>query len=252
MAEIITAAHAEQAGHWYRIDGSPAYEIIGKNGNARSTTLRDARKENLVPSVTSIIRLAAAPGLDAWKADQLIMACLTLPRIMNENEQEPEADYIARIKADAKEQAKKAAEKGTEIHAQVQLGFETCSGNAFYHSANQKLYIALGVQSWIPEQPFAKDGYGGKVDLHAPGLVVDIKTTSKPLAELKTWDEHGLQLAAYRHGLGMDDARCFILYIHTETAESKLIELSANELEKGWKCFWSLKEYYRAKNNYYP
>jgi len=52
------------AGHWYRrSDGSPQYTIVGKNGKERDTTLRDAREHNLVPSVTTIMRIAAAPGL---------------------------------------------------------------------------------------------------------------------------------------------------------------------------------------------
>jgi hypothetical protein len=244
MPEIITNVHAQESGHWYDKNGKEAHSYINKKGEEKPTTLRQARTEGLVPSVTSIIRLAAAPGLDAWKADQVIMAALSLPRVPDETDDE----FVARIKLDAKEQAKKAAEKGTEIHARVQTGFETGSGDVFYHSAKTTLYDTLGQQMWwISEKSFAVDGYGGKVDLHSPDVIVDIKTTSKPLEGLKIWDEHSLQLAAYRHGLGMDDARCFILYIHTETAESKLIELDSKELEKGFKMFVALKDYFYAK-----
>ena len=55
---------AAESGHWYQADGTPAYEIVGANGKMRPTTLRDARKLNLYPSVTTIIRLMDAPGLD--------------------------------------------------------------------------------------------------------------------------------------------------------------------------------------------
>lgn len=248
MAEIIVNAHAQESGHWYTKDGKEAHSYLNKKGEEKPTTLRQARTEGLVPSVTSIIRLASAPGLDAWKADQLIMACLTLPRIQNENEQEPEADYIARIKADAKEQAKKAAEKGTEIHALVQRGFENTvfSDDKYYISALNTIHAALGRSLFDCEKSFARGGYGGKVDLSTDGIVIDIKTTSKPLSD-KTWPEHSWQLAAYRHGLGIADARCFILYIHTETAESKLIEIPSKELETGWKCFGALLDFFYAK-----
>jgi hypothetical protein len=247
MPEIITNVHAQESGHWYDKNGKEAHSYINKKGEEKPTTLRQARTEGLVPSVTSIIRLAAAPGLDAWKADQVIMAALSLPRVPDETDDQ----FVARIKLDAKEQAKKAAEKGTEIHARIQDGFDTIPifdiCDPYYASARGELDKVLGKEKWVSEQSFAIDGYGGKVDLHRHGLVVDIKTTSKPLGGLKTWDEHSLQLAAYRHGLGMDDARCFILYIHTETAESKLIELDSKELEKGFKMFVALKDYFYAK-----
>jgi hypothetical protein len=75
---------ATSAGHWYTLDGEPCYTIVGKNGAERNTTLRDARTMALVPSVTTIIRQAAAPALEKWKRDQLLMAALTLPRMPNE------------------------------------------------------------------------------------------------------------------------------------------------------------------------
>jgi hypothetical protein len=253
MPEIITNVHAQENGHWYDKNGKEAHSYINKKGEEKPTTLRQARTEGLVPSVTSIIRLAAAPGLDAWKADQVIMAALSLPRVPDETDDE----FVARIKLDAKEQAKKAAEKGTLIHAFVQTGFEgmIITGDdariRYYESARKTIHAALGFDdsAFDCEKSFARDGYGGKVDLSRDGIVIDIKSTTKPLEGLKTWDEHSLQLSAYRHGLGMDDARCFILYIHTETAESKLIELDSKELEKGFKMFVALKDYFYAKTS---
>jgi hypothetical protein len=253
MPEIITNVHAQENGHWYDKNGKEAHSYINKKGEEKPTTLRQARTEGLVPSVTSIIRLAAAPGLDAWKADQVIMAALSLPRVPDETDDQ----FVARIKEDAKAQAKRAAEIGTTVHACVQSGFENkllaADAKVYYLSAREALNEAVGCLCWKSEQSFAKDGYGGKVDLHTWDLeqqyVVDIKSTTKPLEGLKTWDEHSLQLAAYRHGLGMDDARCFILYIHTETAESKLIELDSKELEKGFKMFVALRDYFYAKTS---
>ena len=39
-----------ESGHWYTQEGDPMYTIIGANGKERNTTLRDAKKEKLVPS----------------------------------------------------------------------------------------------------------------------------------------------------------------------------------------------------------
>jgi hypothetical protein len=247
--ELVSAPHATEQGHWYTQNGVSAYTIIGANGKERNTTLRDAKKMNLVPSVSGIIALAARPSLTNWIIDQHILAALSLPRVPDETDDE----FVARIKLDAKEQAKKAAEKGTEIHALVQRGFESTGipddAMRYYESARKTIYEALGRAIFDCEKSFARDGYGGKVDLSGDGIVIDIKSTTKPLEGLKTWDEHSLQLAAYRHGLGMDDARCFILYIHTETAESKLIELDSKELGKGFKMFVALKDYFYAKTS---
>jgi hypothetical protein len=116
----MDTAHTKESGHWYKIDGTPAYTIVGKNGKERNTTLRDARKEGFVPSVTSIIRCAAAPGLERWKSEQVLMSALTTDRIPEETEQ----DYINRIIKDSQEQGLKARERGTYIHAVIQDYFE--------------------------------------------------------------------------------------------------------------------------------
>ena len=39
--------------HWYDKEGNPQYEIEGKTG-MRNTTLRDARKYEWVPSVSTV------------------------------------------------------------------------------------------------------------------------------------------------------------------------------------------------------
>ena len=46
---------ASESSHWYTREGAPKYTVEAKNGNPRNTTLADARKLNLVPSVTTII-----------------------------------------------------------------------------------------------------------------------------------------------------------------------------------------------------
>ena len=71
MSEIKYTA---ESGHWYDRDGKPAYTVIGKNGKERNTTLRDAREKDLVTSVTTILKVAAAPGLERWKQEQVLLA----------------------------------------------------------------------------------------------------------------------------------------------------------------------------------
>ena len=72
MAEV--KEHAKENGHWYDRSGNPAYTYINKKGEEKPTTLREARKLNLVPSVTTIISCASAPQLVNWKIDQAILS----------------------------------------------------------------------------------------------------------------------------------------------------------------------------------
>ena len=241
MREILTATHASDEGHWYHADGTPAYTMIGKNGKERPTTLRDARKENLKPSVTSILKLADRPGLNEWKIDQAILSALTCPRIDDESE----TAYLSRIKKDAQEQAKKAAERGTVIHAWVQEGFEgkihTAEQITFYEKAKAIVDAECGVMEWICEKSFATDTYGGKCDLHNDHYLLDIKTTEKDLEKLSTWPDQHMQLAAYNHGLNwsapIHHRKCGILYINVKTAESKIKFVTEDELRKGFNMF---------------
>lgn len=240
----MEATHTKESGHWYRKDGSPAYTIIGKNGKERNTTLRDAKKEGLLPSVTTIIKCAAAPGLENWKAQQILMASLTTTRIENE----PESAWIERIIADSQEQALKARERGTLIHAWVQGGFENeplpDEAKIYFLAASETLIKEVGLQIWKCELPFATERYGGKVDLQTNDFIIDIKTTEKDLADIKTWPEHHMQLAAYSQGNGQ---KCGILYINYQ-ADAKLIWITDEEKETGWKCFNALLDFYYAKS----
>ena len=82
----IIARSSEALTHWYGKDGSPRYTVTAKDGSDRPTTLRDARKLSLVPSVTTILKVAAKPGLEMWKLEQMLLAALTLPQRPDEDE----------------------------------------------------------------------------------------------------------------------------------------------------------------------
>jgi hypothetical protein len=249
-------AHASEAGHWYTKTGEPMYEIKGANGNMRPTTLRDARKLDLVPSVTTIIKQAAAPGLERWKINQTLLAALTLPRI----DGEPEDAYLDRIIRDSGEQARKAAERGTQIHAAIQGHFEgqkflPPGMLAYVHGAEQALEKEFGETEWICEHSFAHPlGFGGKTDLHINSwrrLIGDAKTKEFDSVDDKklAWDDHAIQLAAYREGLRMPDAVCFNLFISTTVPGLCHIHIwSEEEMQRGWKMFRSLLSYWQAKN----
>ena len=58
--------------HWYDKDGNACFEVPkAKGGGMRATTLADARKLGLYPSVTTIMGVMAKPQLDDWKLQQV-------------------------------------------------------------------------------------------------------------------------------------------------------------------------------------
>jgi hypothetical protein len=252
--------YTAESGHWYDRDGNPKYTVIGANGKERNTTLRDARKDNLVPSVTTILKVAASPGLEAWKQNQVLLAALTLPR----NEGESESDWIDRVMQDSRETGRKAAERGTEIHAAIQQAFEgEVYGDefeAYISGADMAITEHFGQHEWVCELSFAHMlGFGGKVDMHTrsglendTGIVVDIKTKDfGPDDDVKGYDEHLMQLAAYRMGLAMPKARCANVFVsRNHPGLCHVIEWTPEELDKGWSMFTRLLSYWQIKNNH--
>jgi len=246
---------ASESTHWYnRITGEPTYYVKGKNGNMRNTTLRDARTMNLVPSVSGIIKVASSPGLEAWKLQQMLLACLTLPRLENE----PEDSFIERVIHDSKETGRKAAERGTSIHASVECWMEG-NENVGYPNHAKAVQKALneyfGERPWESETSFAKDGFGGKCDLIDfldNGIVGDVKTKEFTDPEkVVAYDEHLMQLSAYRHGFNLPKARCVNIFVSVqEPVIVKIHEWRQEELDKGWAMFQCLLRYWQLKNNY--
>ena len=255
---MIVKEKVAESGHWYAKDGTPTYTVKGKNGKERPTTLRDARQLSLVPSVTTILGMAAKPALDLWKQQQVLLSALTLPKIDGESEQ----DYISRILKDSKETGKKAAERGTHIHAMIQSYFEQKPIKEYVELAkatDEALKETYGNRLWICERPFAhKLGFGGKCDLFSAsnhhdfkqGIVVDIKTKEGDLENVQAYDEHLMQLAAYRVGLEIPDAMAANVFVSSTTGQVKVIQHSPEDLNRGWKMFKCLLDYWQLKNNH--
>ena len=87
--------------HWYDQKGLPAYTIVGKNGKERNVNLRDARELNLVPSVTTILGVAAKPQLENWKITESIRCAIELTPFSNETLDQ----FIQRAKRESKQKS---------------------------------------------------------------------------------------------------------------------------------------------------
>jgi hypothetical protein len=242
---------ASESGHWYTRTGEPRYTVIGANGKERDTTLRDARKLSLLPSVTGVIRCAAAPGLEVWKQRQVLLAALTLPRRIDEAE-EP---WLGRVMVDSRETARRAAEDGQSIHGAIEEHFRG-KPPPRHQSHVAGLLAALagwcGPQEWLPEKAFANTafGYGGRLDLHSVEWLWDYKTkefdaSSPP----EIYDDHLMQLAACLAGTTGWGKRAGIAFIsRTVPGLTVLTEASEADLARGWGMFRALTDYWWAKN----
>jgi len=266
---------ASESQHWYYPDGRPCYEVEAKKGGMKPTTIKEARQLGLVPSVTLITNCAAKPGLEAWKAQQLVMAALTLPKL----DGEALDAYASRVISDSKEQAKKAAERGTALHTAIEQFIQGKRGEAqlgeFWehaykvHETLAQYDVNLG--SGQVEHSFAHElGYGGKVDFHKrgtspinpnnpltipgfePHIIVDFKSKQKiENGKQLAWDEHKMQLAAYSYGVfGATNARALNVFVGIEDCEVRVIEHTPQDLAHAFTCFRHILSFWQTKNKY--
>jgi hypothetical protein len=246
---------ASEGGHWYNREGTPVYQVPSADGKRMiEPDIRHARKQNLVPGVTQIIKCAAKPQLTAWMVEQAILASLTLPR----RPLESDADYLRRVYDDSQEQARKAAEEGTAIHAAIEQSFKSESYDPakepFVRAAREAV-ASLG-EAWTAEYSFAsRDGYGSKIDLFGEAAIIDIKTKEFDDPKKKmAYDEHLMQLAAYfRIMPNNNGVTCGNVFIsRTVPGLWALHVWTPEDLERGWKMFKALLDYWKSLKKYDP
>jgi hypothetical protein len=137
-----------------------------------------------------------------------------------------------------------AADAGTEIHAAIQSFYEEKPHDFVEHvwACDTEITQCFGEQFWIVERSFSHElGYGGKVDLHSTkdkGIVIDIKTKDFfDKDKVEAYDEHLMQLAAYRVGLGLPEAQCANVFVSRRVAGlTKMIEWTERDLQRAFGC----------------
>ena len=243
-----------ESGHWYTQEGEPMYTIVGANGKEGNTTLRDARKEQLVPSVTTILSMIAKPQLENWKINQALNSALTLEKDSLETIEE----FAYRCKQDSKRIGQEAAEKGTKIHAMIERGFLGEGTSKTYEIIKAWLEDNFPNEEWIAEDSFCADlGYGGKIDLYSKsGIFVDFKTKDnlegKDPSKL-VYDEHGMQLSAYAQGCGFEDVERVSIFVDREDTELIACHIWDKESQtKHTEMFNSILTYWKLVKNYEP
>jgi hypothetical protein len=248
--------YASETGHWYTDTGEPMYEIAKKDGKGmRNTTLRDARKLNLFPSVTGVMKELATPQLETWKIEQAVTQAMGMKKYGGETDKQ----FAMRAFYDAMQQVRDKATDGSAIHGALDQFFLRERYDSKYQpyidgiSRTLKKLKLLNEQ-WLSEKSFGFGGFGGKVDLHSPNVVADFKT--KDFSEDKlpaAYDNHFMQLAAYRAGLKLGNVPGLILFVST-TSPGLVhpVHCTIEQLDKGYAMFQGLLQVWQAKRGYIP
>jgi len=223
--------HRDSA-HWYETSGRARHEVerADKKG-MRATTLKDARKLNLLPSVTNILKLLHKEALVNWQIEQAVLAVITTPRQPGEQD-DAFAHRVLQVEQVQHQERNIARDKGVEIHD----GLEYLLAGM---QADEKLYpwiapAAEAIKAFgavtDSELNLVGYGYAGRTDLiqdaESHWCMTDYKGSKKLPDPNKggAWMEHRLQLAAYakafqRHTrkLGLEDKPIILRNIYIST-----------------------------------
>ena len=199
-------------GHWYDKDGAPKHHE-GKDG--KDTTLREARKLGLFPSVTTIGQVKYKFGLEKWKIETVCKYALT----------QGEDKDVRTVVNEAFEELDNQAQAGTDIHdilEKFQAHMEIATEDeamcvAVMELIEEKTDLDF-FDDFTPEERFCDTelGFAGMCDLHNEHWIIDYKSKDTVDAKTRGWPEQAEQLAAYAHGLGYPDARLANVFISRE------------------------------------
>ncbi|MDD5706540.1 MAG: hypothetical protein PHR35_11485 [Kiritimatiellae bacterium] len=252
-----------KAGHWYLPDGTPAHRMATADGGGeRVTTIRDARRLGLYPSVTSILGILAKPGLETWKLNQVALATLRAPR----QEGEGEEYWCNRVRDVAFEQVEEAADLGGAIHAALELAMD---GHEF--DPDMEVYVAP-VLAWkektgisIVEREFrvvnTAHGFAGTADVFFRygdnGIgVLDYKTRkTQPGKPVGAYEDQAMQLAAYAATYWGEEniGRVLAANVFVSTTEPGRMEVVKHPLpQRDWEAFKLVAAMWRYVKGYDP
>jgi hypothetical protein len=247
--------------HWYQRDGQPLHTVLSAKGEPRPTTLRDARKLSLLPSVTNIIGVIAKPELTAWLQEQAVMAALTLPRLAGESEDA----FAKRVVEDSLTTRDGAAEFGTAFHNGAERIARTLEVDPKHPAADWLAHYRVWYQgnaallNWTEKVLVNRAiGYAGTADLfidhivHGP-VLVDLKTMKiKPGAKAAPYKSWCYQLAAYRKAMGQP-VKCMNLIVNSTEASPPIEHVwSEAEMELGEAAFEAAHKLWTIEKGYDP
>ena len=263
---MVLIKQPKKEGHYYYPDGTPCFEVPNaSNGGMRPTTVADARKLGLFPSVTTLISVLNKFQLNEWVERVAIEVCWKFPKGISESKDE----YLERLMGEVEKVRSEAPDLGTDIHRALQSYHETGRVDplyAEYIAGVAGYYANTGITVIKSESRIKADlvGYGGTIDVIAEDstktpIILDYKSTKTRGRKVTPYASYLMQIAAYKYAKTVEDsafknARCIILYVSTDEA-NKVIEYEASEegqayhLEMFKTCekLWKLEKHFTTK-----
>ncbi len=249
--------------HWYQKDGTPMHRLRTADGSGeRATTIRDARRMGLYPSVTSILNVLAKPGLEKWKLNQVALATLRSPKQENEGDEY----WCNRVRSAAFEQVEQAADKGSMIHGALE---KAMAGEAFdpelavYVDPVMEWKASVGIEIVEREIRLVNEdhGFAGMADVFFRygdrGIgILDYKTRkTKPGEKLRAYDNQALQLAAYAATYWGEENidRVLAANVFISSTEPGRMDVVKHEgIARDWEAFKLVAALWRYQSGYDP
>ena len=229
----------------------------------RPTTIRDARELDLLPSVTTVLRVLEKPALTAWKIEQAVLAVMTTPR----REGEEDDDFVNRVinvEAQQDQERDAAAKRGRDGHQALE---DLLQGRDIDEDLKPWVYPAYEhIKSTCgmvrhTEHCLTGADYAGRTDsIWFAGFgtwhILDYKFTKKlPDPKKGAWPEHRLQLSAYGRAwldMGNEPARLMVGNVYVSTVDpGKFVVCETSDwFETYERGFRPVLEYWKWLNNF--
>lgn len=254
--------------HWYTVDRKPMHTIVGQNGKERDTNLKDAKKLNLLPSVTSILDVVGSKSLEDYKLRQALFYARMCPGGMSER------DQIKFVREAMDGDLSATAEQGSELHNDFEswaFGKPSVDGKTW-----SELSHKLQIKEFLANEVALGDislGYGGTcdmvfIDTNNDIVIADLKTKKEPTHNgFFSSDSHPLQLGAYYNLLVKDERFSqFFKGRNVKGAIAFVSRMGRNggvrtndvryysniEIQKSSMAFNNLVSFWQHQNNYVP
>ena len=249
--------------HWYDRYGKAVFEVPKAKGEGmRATTIADARKLNLYPSVTTVLSVLAKPSLDDWKLTQVAERAYSNPPQDNEDA----ATYSRRIINGAFEQVGEAADLGTRIHAAIEAHFKGEPVEDEMQVYVRPVIGALertGIKLVAHELRLVNhdEGYAGTTDavmvLNGQQGILDFKSRKTKSGQLcEPWETEPMQIAAYTKAkFGADHYMTVGANVYISTTEPGRVEIVSyddGQLHKAWYAFQAANSLWQYLRKYRP
>lgn len=255
--------------HWYSAEGQSRH----KRANGKAVTLRDARKENLYPSVTTVLRVLTKSALEKWRVEQAIKAGLERGRALGPV-QEVDQETIDQVSDTLETGFAQARDFGDAFHkvaeyvnvngttpplmSAVSRGWPRIHewAEKFHKWQQENIAEVISTEAVIVNKEV---GYAGRNDLVARHkkygiIVIDFKTQRVRNGKPAFYDEWIYQLAPYRKAQPKSDIHgCMSLVIDSVAPSDPVEHLwSEEDSEHGWEVFQKVVALWQAINKYKP